>query len=713
MCNTPHICELDGTGPRLSGVRYGIVISASRRIKILFIVALFILTAMAPAFAADEDFDADYEMAWHNYNTGLIDEAVDMFKSMQKKYPGNSKLDLTLGTIYLELGDYGKAGDELRNALLHDPDAATSIWANIRLGHVLLKDGALDAAERNYRAGMSIAMTSVSGEPDALLEAAYGLQRVKVQRFLEGRYKSGRYLVHYFPFSDTSEDDLKWLVSRLEDAYRLINGLLQVKTDVRVDVYLYPNPQSFQNLFAKDAPIVYPEYGEIHEIIDKDYDYIEPMSAIALYWLQEETNRHGSGDFISDAIPFVIRGQVGGIDLSSFILALREKGYFVDLKLLRHEHYFPAIDKMVRGPEVASFIQFLRSQFGDIDIRQYLTQPNLEALYGMDVVTAQTMWLKWVEGKAADAVVDQDQLENIFYYIHKFDLVQIVPGEAEDAFKKGLELIGAGEEAAGIRQIERAIEIVPDFALAHYALGRLDFQRDNFERAGAHFETALESLTKGGTPWGWAHYLLGHIAEVREDYVGAIMHYERALEADVPLEVKVVAAEKLGTLRRVNEIAPSPQGTFEHNDFKDAVNLFSFIDLVLLNDRTDELEPYFATELNGPIAGEFMREYQSMIAPFDRPIVMHQVVAAESLGDFVKVKVILKLEVPEAEQGKITEFEEYLRLRKGITRYFLLLRGNVGLKIVDFIDQPSISGHARVLEESGTIIPVDGTATGN
>lgn len=191
------------------------------------------------------------------------------------------------------------------------------------------------------------------------------------------------------------------------------------------------------------------------------------------------------------------------------------------------------------------------------------------------------------------------------------------------------------------------------------------------------------------------------------------MHYERALEADVPLEVKVVASEKLTVLRRVSEVAPSPDGTFDHDDFKDAVNLFSFIDLVFLNDRADELEPYFAAELNGKIAEEFLGTYQNMTVPFDRSIMMHQVVAAESLGDFVKVKVILKLEVPEVEQGKITEFEEYLRLRKGITRYFLLLRGDIGLQIVDFIDQPSISGHAKVLVEGGTIIPLNEAGKGN
>ena len=71
----------------------------------------------------------------------------------------------------------------------------------------------------------------------------------------------------------------------------------------------------------------------------------------------------------------------------------------------------------------------------------------------------------------------------------------------------------------------------------------------------------------------------------------------------------------------------------------------------------------------------------------------------------MRAKIILKLEVPESEQGSISGFEDYLKLRRGIKRYFLLLKSDVGLKIVDFVDAPSIAGRARVLEEGGEVIP--------
>ena len=672
------------------------------RLRYILLLILISLVAFSPPVAAqleDDDFEDYYDLAWDYYNAGNIDKAIEMFRDMQKRYPGNCRLYLTLGTIYIELGDYDAAGDELRNALLHDPGKDVAVWANVRLGHTLLKEGALDAAERHYNSSM------IKGaDPDALIEAAYGLHRVKVQRFLEGRFFSGRYIVHYFPFGGIDERDLKWLVSRLEDAYRLCNGLLQVKGYVKVDVYLYPNAQSFVNLFFEGAD---PKYGEIHEIIDRDYDYIEPMCELLLYWLQTEMNRHGSMGYISDALAHLVRGRFAGIDLEDYVSALIEKDYFVDLKILRHPSFFSLIDRNIRGPEVASFLSYLRSERPDVDIRQYLTQPNLEALYGLDSLTAQKEWLEWVREKTAESEGEQGDIESILYYVHRFDLVQVVPEAAEEAFKTGLELIDEGHEREGEKKIREALEIFPDFGLADYALARLEFKRDNFSKSRACFEQSLEHLTKGGTSWGWAHYMLGHLAEIEEDYVNATMHYERALEADVPIEVRTVAVEKLDLLSKIIEMAPAPGAEYDAVDLHDAVGLFSIIDLALLNDAINNLQPHFAIELNGAAFNQFIDAYATMVAPYSTPIVMHQVSSVESMGDFVKAKVIIKLEVPESEQPLITEFEEYLRLRRGIIRYYLLLRRDGGLKIVDFVDAPLLAGRARVLEEGGTIIPFE------
>ena len=136
-------------------------------------------------------------------------------------------------------------------------------------------------------------------------------------------------------------------------------------------------------------------------------------------------------------------------------------------------------------------------------------------------------------------------------------------------------------------------------------------------------------------------------------------------------------------------------------------DLFSVIDIALINERINDLEPYFATELNDAAFNMFAADYHDMVSPYSAPITMHQVSAIETLGDFVKAKVIIKLEVPEAEQPSISEFEEYLKLRRGINRYFLMLRDDDGLKIVDFVDAPPLAGKARVLEEGGMIVPLE------
>jgi tetratricopeptide (TPR) repeat protein len=681
-------------------------IQAMPALRHILIITLLLVATVCPTTASqmkDEEFEDAYDTAWHHYNTGEVEKALELFLEMQKRYPGDSKLYLTLGTVYLELGDYERAKDELRNALLSDPPKDVKIWANIRLGMILLKDGALEAAERHFKSAV------IKGtDSKALFEIARGLHRVNIQHFLEGRYKSGRYLIHYFPFGAIKKDDLKWLVSRLKGSYQLCNDVLKVKGDFPIEVYVYPNVQSFINFFGEGAPTVYPEYNEIHEIIDKDYDYLEALCPLMLYWLQVELNRHGTNDFIYQAVPHLIRGEILGIDLQTYVYALIERDYFVDLKVLRHQSFYPMVDRGISGPEAASFIAFLMSEYDTVDISLFLTQPNLEALYGMDVITAQREWLAWIEeGQRLDEWVE-DEIGSVLSYVKKFELAAYIPEEVMEWFKRGLELVGEGYVKEGEKEIKRVVEAYPNFGLAYYALGRLEFDRGDYDKSREYFERALEALTPYGRSWGWTHYNLGHICEVDEDYTNAMMHYERALESDVPNEVRIVGSEKISTLAKVADIAPAPGAESEPDDLRDAVDLFSFIDLGLLNDRMEDMRPYFATELNEASYTQFASAYEEMMAPFSTPIVMHQVAGVESIGDFVRVKVILKLEVPESEHSGITQFEEYLKLRRGKLRYFLLLRTEIGLKIVEFVDAPSLAGRAKVLEEGGEVIPFEG-----
>jgi len=672
------------------------------RNTIYLIVIFFAAFSAAWAQIPNQEFDDDYDLAWDYYNIGQINKAIELFRQMQVKYPGNSKLYLTLGTIFLEQGDYATAKDELRNALLNKPDSDIKVWANIRLGEILLKDGALDAAERHFRAG-----AMKGADPKALIEGARGLHRIQVQHFLEGRYTSGRYLVHYFPFGGIQQDDIAWLIERIDGSLQLCNNILKVKREFPVDIYLYPNAQAFVNFFGEGGKTVYPEYNEIHEILDKDYDYIEAVYPLLLYHLQSELNRHGSTDFIASAIPYLVRGEVQGIDIQTYIYALIQHGLFVDLKILRHPSFYPMVDKAISGPEVASLITFLQNEHRSVDIRQFLTQPNLEALYHLDVITAQQAWVEWVKQKQKLTDVDEGRINSIFAFVKKFELTGYIPDDAMESFRKGLELVGAGKVKEGETEIKRIADAYPDFGLANYALGRMELERGGLHESRVYFERAVETLTSRGSSWGWAHYNLGYICESDEDYLDAKMHYELTAESDVPDELRALARGRISGLQKVIDIAPTRGAAFDQDDFRDTVTLFSFIDLGLLNNKTDEMEPYFATELNAASFTQFDASYREMMAPFTAPLVMHQVVGAQTAGDFVKVKVILKLEVPKEETRGITQFDRYLELRRGIVRYFLLLRNEKGLRIVDFIDAPLPTGKARVLEEGGTVIPFE------
>ena len=51
----------------------------------------------------------------------LADQAVPVFKDLVSRYPANSTYHFHLGMAYKQKGDNGKALDELRDALKHNP----------------------------------------------------------------------------------------------------------------------------------------------------------------------------------------------------------------------------------------------------------------------------------------------------------------------------------------------------------------------------------------------------------------------------------------------------------------------------------------------------------------------------------------------------------------------------------------------------------------
>jgi tetratricopeptide (TPR) repeat protein len=82
-----------------------------------------------------------------------------------------------------------------------------------------------------------------------------------------------------------------------------------------------------------------------------------------------------------------------------------------------------------------------------------------------------------------------------------------------------------GKLAEAIKSAERALEVEPDFAVAHYNLGNLYAQRGNLDVAQGHFEAALKLMPN----YAEAHSNYGQLRAERGDFDIGLEHFKKAV----------------------------------------------------------------------------------------------------------------------------------------------------------------------------------------
>ena len=106
--------------------------------------------------------------------------------------------------------------------------------------------------------------------------------------------------------------------------------------------------------------------------------------------------------------------------------------------------------------------------------------------------------------------------------------LEITPGDEALRHRLATALYGAGDEPAGIRELEELLRRNPSYAKAHVSLGRIFNVKGRYKEAADHFSAALQidPLTPE------AHSGLGEALRVSGQPGTALPHYQRAIELD-------------------------------------------------------------------------------------------------------------------------------------------------------------------------------------
>ena len=103
------------------------------------------------------------------------------------------------------------------------------------------------------------------------------------------------------------------------------------------------------------------------------------------------------------------------------------------------------------------------------------------------------------------------------------------PTRVEVAIKRGEQYMEVGEYSEALKEYQKALEVTRNSSLAHYRVGELFFQQQNWQPAANEFR---ESLSGDLTPkWTevWAHIFLGKIFDVSDQRDRAVNEYRLAL----------------------------------------------------------------------------------------------------------------------------------------------------------------------------------------
>ena len=127
-----------------------------------------------------------------------------------------------------------------------------------------------------------------------------------------------------------------------------------------------------------------------------------------------------------------------------------------------------------------------------------------------------------------------------------------------------------GNVGAAIKSAEQALEVEPDFGVAHYNLGNLYVLQGNFALAQRHFEAALRLMPN----YAEAHSNYGQLLAERGDIESGVEHFRKAVQlnpmlsrAQLNLGVALVkqgnTAAAIGPLQAAAKLNPqSPQASF-------------------------------------------------------------------------------------------------------------------------------------------------------
>ena len=660
-------------------------------LMILLAVLIFLSVDTTPALSQTMALDEWIDLGWDYYNAGKIDEAFNTFLQAADEYPDSALAHLALGEVYLEMGQAERGRTELLTSMGIDDESETASRAHYLYGTSLREEDPWNALLHLDRAH------KLGGTPSLQFEIAHQMRFCRLMIMMPKRTESGEVILHY-PDWLLDDDGVTALVDSVQASQFLTERFCHHDISKQIHIFIHPTEIALWSEIAPDSgDNIDPVHREFHVFYSPDLDFLNIMSAQVIFDLQQKMNRHAGALWVVDSLPSAITGSISwdssagtgettspeaaaiiniGVDDAS--RSLNDEGAIVDLVYLTTPGLESYVPDSVRWAEMGSFLRWLRNSYSVEQFQELITQPNFEAILGVEITELQGMWLEKLNESPsllADPALAAEWAKNA-----PVSPLAGQPNLPLDTLKEGLSLYLGGDRVQGLWQIRHALELDPGLALGYYSLGWIAVTHGDFTDAENQLGMAVKLFETPGEI-AWCHSLLApiYLHDHRWDLARASLEYI-ANWAELP-EAREWATESLTRVIHLIALKPIPVDR-SSGDFDRMRNFFIEWNMSA-NSDTGVAE--LISGLMAPERVELLIEfYRSLHGDYPGIIINHAVQTVGVTGSSYYIEVNVQAASTDADFELPPNLESLTG--GGYIMFFQVVPDEDGLKVYDWED---------------------------
>jgi len=658
-----------------------------------FMTAFFISTFVLPAPAISQTLTLDQwiDLGWDYYNAGNIDEAFNTFLQTVDEYPDSAIAHLSLGEIYIEMGQVGRGQNELLTSMALDDEHILASRAHYLFAVTLREDDPWEAMQHLERAHI------LGGTTALQFEIAHQMRFCRLMIRLPERMESGDIIIHY-PLYTLLDDEAENILQSAEADQFLAERFCHHEITEPVHIFIYPTDLALWNTIAPDSgDEIDPVHRDYHMAYSDHLDFLPVMTSQVIFDMQKYMNRHAGASWIVRNLPYAIRGyipweryrEIDSLNQSSLtstievsvddaVRSLVDGVAIVDLVYLTSANAADLVTGPVEWAELGSFIRWLRDTYSVTQFQEILTQPNFSAIVGNDIIELQNIWLE--ELIATPSLIADPELASAWAEDIPISPLAGDPNLPLRTLKEGLSLYLAGDQIHGIWQIRHSLNLDPGMALGYYTLGWIAVTRGDLAEAENQLGTAVK-LFETPAEIAWCNSLLApiYLHDQRWELASASLEY--IIYWSESGEAGNWATEPYNRVNRILALRPDPIDR-SSDEFNAMRSFFSDWNLAAngegsLYDMTSELMVLTESE-------SLVGFYSSLKERFPSIIINHAVQAVGVTGSSMYVEV----RVQAAFGNQNIEIPSSLQALKqgGYLMFFQVIPTDDGWEIYDWED---------------------------